>query len=188
MLDLPCGYGRVLRWLRPAIPEAHIVACDTSSAAVGFCARTFGVTGVVAQPLPDSPIAGTATFDVVWCGSLLTHVSEPHWHPLLAFFARQLAPGGIVVFTTHGEQSESLLRRGLTTYGLPPDRVGALLAGLQCAAFAYADYPSLVNYGISVARPVWVETAVSAQPDLRLVKFSPTAWDQHQDVVVCARC
>ncbi|MDB6126763.1 MAG: biotin biosynthesis protein BioC, partial [Verrucomicrobia bacterium] len=28
ILDLPCGYGRVLRWLRAKYPASEITACD----------------------------------------------------------------------------------------------------------------------------------------------------------------
>src|SRR5215213_5354993 len=36
ILDLPSGYGRVLRWLKASFPEAEITACDTNNKAVNF--------------------------------------------------------------------------------------------------------------------------------------------------------
>src|SRR5204863_8296827 len=44
ILDLPCGYGRVMRAIRAEFPEAHITACDIDPHAVDFCAETFGAT------------------------------------------------------------------------------------------------------------------------------------------------
>ena len=36
ILDLPCGHGRVLRYLRAAFPEAEITACDILRDGVDF--------------------------------------------------------------------------------------------------------------------------------------------------------
>src|SRR5919109_3533527 len=38
ILDLPCGHGRLMRWLRAAYPYAEIVGCDLDPDAVNFCA------------------------------------------------------------------------------------------------------------------------------------------------------
>src|SRR4030095_3516806 len=43
ILDLPCGSGRVLRFLVHRFPEAEITACELERGPVEFCARTFGV-------------------------------------------------------------------------------------------------------------------------------------------------
>jgi len=42
ILDLPCGYGRVLRILRAAFPRARIVACDILKEGVDFCVSECG--------------------------------------------------------------------------------------------------------------------------------------------------
>src|SRR4051794_26106944 len=36
ILDLPCGHGRVLRYLKAAFPEAEITACDIMRDGVDF--------------------------------------------------------------------------------------------------------------------------------------------------------
>jgi SAM-dependent methyltransferase len=70
ILDLPCGYGRVLRVLRAAFPRAEITACDIDAAGVDYCAETFGVTPVYSDPDPSRVDLG-GPFDLIWCGSLL---------------------------------------------------------------------------------------------------------------------
>jgi methylase of polypeptide subunit release factors len=47
ILDLPCGHGRVLRFLKVAFPEARVVACDIDATAVSFCKRTFSVEAIL---------------------------------------------------------------------------------------------------------------------------------------------
>ncbi len=46
ILVLPCGHGRVLRWLTARFPDAAITACDINRSAVDFCVRTFGAEPV----------------------------------------------------------------------------------------------------------------------------------------------
>lgn len=41
ILDLPCGHGRVGRYLRAGFPDAEIVFCDIEKDGVDFCAKTF---------------------------------------------------------------------------------------------------------------------------------------------------
>jgi len=49
ILDLPCGHGRVLRWLRAHYHYAKITACDLDHDGVDFCAKQFGATPVYSQ-------------------------------------------------------------------------------------------------------------------------------------------
>ena len=58
ILDLPCGHGRVLRYLSAAFPEAEITACDIMREGVDFCASTFGAIPVYSQDDPQQiPLA-----------------------------------------------------------------------------------------------------------------------------------
>ena len=45
-LDFPSGFGRSLRTLTEAFPDATFTACDLTRAGVDFCARTFGATPI----------------------------------------------------------------------------------------------------------------------------------------------
>ncbi|HET6573563.1 MAG TPA: class I SAM-dependent methyltransferase, partial [Fimbriiglobus sp.] len=100
ILDLPCGYGRVLRALRAAFPDAAVTACDLNRGGVDFCATLGAAPADSADPIDRAGITGP--FDLIWCGSLLTHLDRPGWDEFLTFFHRVLAPGGVCVVTTHG--------------------------------------------------------------------------------------
>src|SRR5262245_60754125 len=52
ILDLPCGHGRVLRYLRAAFPGAEITACDLLRDGVDFCAATLGAIPVYSHDEP----------------------------------------------------------------------------------------------------------------------------------------
>src|SRR5882672_4403767 len=50
ILDLPCGHGRVLRWLRPHYHYAEITACDLDRGGVDFCHERFSAIPVYSKP------------------------------------------------------------------------------------------------------------------------------------------
>src|SRR5262245_23377147 len=85
ILDLPCGHGRVLRVLKAAYPRAKITACDLDRSGVDFCARQFGAEPAYSVEDP-AKIPVTGPFDLIWCGSLLTHFDAPRWSGLLGRF------------------------------------------------------------------------------------------------------
>jgi SAM-dependent methyltransferase len=65
ILDLPCGHGRILRYLRAAFPEAEIVACDLLRDAVDYCARSFGAIPVYSHEDPRKIPLPEGAFDLI---------------------------------------------------------------------------------------------------------------------------
>lgn len=64
ILDLPCGYGRVARWLRAEFPRARLVVCDIDREAVDFCAETFDGKAVYSAERPQN-IEVPGRFDLI---------------------------------------------------------------------------------------------------------------------------
>ncbi len=115
VLDLPCGHGRVMRTLKAEFADAEISACDINLDGVQFCCQEFG-----AVPIPShrdcSQIPLKGEYDLIWCGSLITHLDAIRTRDLLRFFAAHLTSGGVLVFTTHGRRSVDLFRAGAARY------------------------------------------------------------------------
>lgn len=186
ILDLPCGHGRMLRLLRVAFPDAEITAADLNHDAVDFCAQQFGVTGVYSAPAAaDIPI--DRGFDLLWCGSLLTHLAAERWPEFLEFFHARLNPGGVAVFSTHGALTASWLRSGHYLYGLDPSVAEQVLAQHQATGFGYADYAPDSEYGVSVSSMDWVREAIARVASWRTLACFPSGWDDHHDVWACVR-
>src|SRR5438552_19193144 len=96
MLDLPCGHGRVMRFLKATFPHAQLTACDLNHGAVDFCAMTFAAHPVYSElAVPSIPLRGK--FDLIWCGSLLTHLRKEMCAEFVAMFQRLLESGGLAV-------------------------------------------------------------------------------------------
>lgn len=180
ILDLPCGHGRVLRMLRAAFPAARIAACDLDRGGVEFCARTFGAMPVYSEVDPARiPIA--ETFDLIWCGSLLTHVDAARYGAFVDWFIDRLAPDGLLVFTNHGRWSLDYQR--IHPY-IDEDRFRAIASEVAATGFGYRDYPHQPEYGISIAQPSWVIRLLEQRRDATLLAYHERGWGHHQDVVV----
>jgi SAM-dependent methyltransferase len=196
ILDMPCGYGRVLRWLRAAFPESEIVGCDIQRKGVEFCAEAFGATPVHSSEDPRE-IELPGEFDLIWCGSLLTHLDADRWDEFLDLFESALSEGGIFVFTTHGRHAAFRLRTGVhdPTGWLGTERAAGLLEDYDATGFGYREYESwnldfegqTETYGWSLSAPDWVTKKITERPGWRLVSFRERGWTDFQDVVACLR-
>ncbi len=181
ILDLPCGSGRVLRFLAQRFPEAEITAGEIQTGPVQFCVRTFG-----AQPAHSSvnldEVQLAKKFELIWCGSLATHLNERDILALIRLFARHLAPGGLAMFTTHGDYAAQRVARREFDYSIPEDQIDRLVHDYKQAGYGFADYAGERNWGVSLTSPDWVRARVRELGDLREVYFKEHGWDNHQDV------
>lgn len=177
ILDLPCGYGRVLRFLRVAFPDAAITASDIVEPAVDFCVETFGVRGLYSSKDPHD--IDTGSYDLIWCGSLLTHLPEEMWDPWLSFFEDHLSLNGSAVFTTHGDA----FAQGFFPWHMPAD-----FAELQVAyrkrgfAFWKNKWHLEGDPGLSFSAPEWVLERFRRRSGLRVTAFMERGWHDAHDV------
>jgi SAM-dependent methyltransferase len=180
ILDFPCGHGRVLRALRAAFPNAGLAACDLDRDGVDFCARTFGATPLYSHVDPGS-IRIDGSFDLIWVGSLFTHLDVDRWEGFLGLFRSVLAPGGVLLFTTAGRFVVQELRRGVGRLGLSPSGVEAILASFDARGYGFGGYPSTPEYGVCVASPSWVLGRIEQAAGLRLACATERGWLRRQD-------
>lgn len=181
ILDFGCGYGRVMRTLRAAYPEAELLACDVDSHAVAHCATAFGARPVTSATEIDR-VERVQEVNLIWCGSVLTHLDEGQWPALIGYFGDALAIGGVAVMTTCGRVVAAKLADD-TDYGLTPEARESMLASYRSRGFGYHDYPGQTGYGLSLSTPAWAVGQVSPIPGLRLIGYIEAGWDRHQDVI-----
>jgi trans-aconitate methyltransferase len=210
ILDFPCGHGRVLRFLRAAYPAAEITACDLNQDGVRFCAERLHAVPVISKEDPrDITLEGE--FDLIWCGSLMTHLEAHRWIAFIDLFRQHLSPDGVMVLTVNGPNAADLLRlaslrdpaakiamslpsdvgmarinTARSYFPLPARSKDAMLRGYAESGFGYARYDGDLDYGLSVSSPTWVCGLIERFRDLRLVQYIEHGWDE-QDLVACAR-
>jgi hypothetical protein len=168
-----------------------LTAVELDRAAVDYCVATFAAHGVYsANPLSSVDVG--QDFDLIWSGSLLTHLPADRWPEVLGYFRDRLSPTGLAVVTSHGRRSEAFLAGDLVArdvlwrvsdhYGLDPAAAQRLLEEYRDSGFGYADYPGdATGYGISLSHPDWVRQQLSSA-GVRLVYTREHGWDHHQDV------
>lgn len=187
ILDFPCGHGRVLRTLRAAFPEASLTACDIDRDGVDFCAETFGAEGVYSND-DLSAIRLREDFDLIWVGSLFTHLPAERWPLFLEFLQQRLGLGGLLVFTVHGPWYAEQIRAGTSPLGgVSEGALEKMLREYDNAGFGFSEYPNRDSYGLSLSSPTVVTERLETFEQMRLVLYLERGWRGHQDVVAYQR-
>lgn len=182
ILDFACGFGRVARYFNCAFPNAKLAVSDVMPAAVDFCAKEFDAIPLLSAP--DLAILNLEKkFSLIWSGSLMTHLSEEKAIQLLAFFERHLEENGVVIFTLHGRYAAHKWDTDKPTMQLKESDGKKLSALFNGDEYAYADYPHMTGYGMSLAPLYWMVNQLNQLPSLRVVSFIERGWDNHQDVI-----
>jgi len=185
VLDLPCGHGRVGRYLRAAFPEAEMFGCDLSTAGVDFCASTLNMKPIYSKlnltevELPDN-------LDVIWVGSLFTHLDEERTTAWLSYLAKHLAPHGVLVATFHGQFTRVLQK---TLRMIHPVGWEQVEKGYAERGYGYAQYTEydLGDFGLSVSKPAKIVDTAAAIPDMRILYYSERMWANNHDVLALTR-
>ncbi len=100
VLDFASGYGRVTRFLLPALGRERLTVADVDAAAMAFQQRHFGVESLV---VPSSPagFAPARRFDLILVTSLFTHLPEDLTRAWLERLLGLLEDRGVLALTFH---------------------------------------------------------------------------------------
>ena len=184
ILDLPCGHGRVARYLRAAYPTAQLYFCDLDQSGVEFCANTFAGSGILSKP--ELAEVGLPSVDVIWVGSLFTHVDQIRCERWLAHLAAHLSPQGVLVATFHGLWSHEVRKK----HPMLDDASWAeVLRGYERTGFGYAPYrgAEAVDYGVSLTRPSVVCEMATAIRGVRILGYMERGWADNHDVLILSK-
>jgi SAM-dependent methyltransferase len=182
VLDFGCAYGRVGRHLRCVFPEASLLFCDLNTEGAQFCADKFGGRNAPAEQLPSD-------LDLVWVGSVFTHIPYERALQLFNLLFSTLAPHGLLIATFHG-------RRAIFMHSKHPYIAHEKWEGILCAYRAtgagYASYALerldyLGDYGVSLTTAAAVISLAEQAPEARLISYHEAGWANHQDVAVWTR-
>jgi len=173
LLDFASGFGRTTRFLARALPAPRITVAEIDARAVRFQAETFGVDALVCGHDPAS-LAACGPFDLVVAASLFSHLPAGRFEAWLARLAALVAPGGLLVFSTHGERLLPAAAR------LPP-------SGIAFEPHSETERLPGEEYGTAWVSPEFVgPVSASVAPDGRLL-FYEDGLCGAQDLYVLAR-
>ncbi len=186
ILDFPCGHGRVLRTLKRAFPDAELTASDIDHDGVDFCSETFGAKGVYSDH-DLGKVDLEAGFDLIWVGSLFTHLPDSRWWSFLDFLIERLAPDGLLLFTVHGRWSARQIREDRSPLAGSREAQLQMLRGFEASGFGFAGVGDQEAYGTSLTTPAAVLQRIQVFEDIRVLSYLERGWGSHQDVVACQK-
>ena len=182
ILDLPCGYGRVSRFLARRFSDAEITVCDIERKAVDFCVRTFDANGLYSHADVNN-IVFKQQFELIWCGSLFTHLPAAITIDFLKLFYRCLSLRGVLIFTTHGQSVVDGLTSRRKYYALTEKDISTLKNCYDKTGYGYVNYAGgNIGYGFSVVTLDCIRRHLDDIGGWKLIYFGERAWDNHQDV------
>lgn len=175
VLEFASGHGRFTRHLVKAIGPQRLTVSDIVPDAVEFSTATFGVRGFLSGSDPQA-VQWPQAYDLVFVLSLFSHLPERTWGAWLQRLYESLAPGGLLVFSTHG--TDAAARAGVAL-----DARGFFFApSSESTAIAAQDY------GTTFTAPGFVQAQIAEHiGPARLAGHVPLHFWNHQDGWVVQR-
>lgn len=186
ILDFGCGCGRVTRFMRAAWPDSRTWVTDLRKQDEAWVAKELGC-----EILP-APLPAKNSFDLIFLGSVFTHLPQQPARDLLVPLLAALRPGGLLVFTTQGRSSyerlvhldwEQARQHPWMSYRLPPADVAKLVASYRDEGYGFVNYQGQTAYGVTVAPAQWYCDTVLGLDDVTQVMHWERGCDDHQDVL-----
>ena len=183
LLDFGSGFGRVTRVLAQKIDPTKISAFDVDPEGPTFCASEFGVKPLLFDGNWDS--IPFSRYDVIWAGSVFTHLSHAYTKDMLALLSRLLNNDGVLIFTTQGGTTFQKLEKG--GYGSDVGkRASTIKSEYEETGFSFVPYGHYKdkNIGMTWSSQPYMDSLVQtiSMGKLQLVKFDQRGWLNHQDV------
>ena len=186
ILDYGCGHGRILRWLQAYWPDAKLSGADIRRGQIDFCAKTFGATPILLDK-PFSQIQLPSTYDLIWLGSIFTHIDAASWRELIVLLKRFTNKNGILCFSFAGRKVYEMIKRedkGALIEAEPKEKVAALLSGYESGGFGFL--PQLESngrpWGRSLVQLTWALN-ICLELGGKVVVLSEEAYAKRQDII-----
>ncbi len=197
ILDFGCGCGRLTRFLVHLENHFDVHATDINPKHIEWCRENLrGVHCVQNAALPPLPYPDAA-FTFIFSLSVLTHLTQARTNQWLQELSRILAPGGILVVTTHGPTAVRTIRDSPVhqqNFGMSKIDAETLLAHLPETGFDFRPYDphTLIaasagpEYGLTFIHPDYIEKTAPIL-GLRIKEVREGGLRGWQDIVVLER-
>ena len=188
ILDFPSGSGRVTRHLRALFPESLISVCDLYESHIKFCQSEFNAIPILSDVNFDKLNIGK--FDLIFCGSLLTHLPKESFFKVISFIKRSLSDIGVAIITLEGRHTLYIQN---FKWKLCSDNIFNIAKNNYFKfGFGFANYANSIkavfdkneNYGVALTNPIFVFKQLINDDSVRILNYTERCWNDHQDVLV----
>ncbi len=174
-LEFASGHGRFTRHLVKALGAERLTVSDVVPDAVAFARETLGVRGFLSTARPED-LSWPQRYDMVFVLSLFSHLPLSSWQRWLQRLVDAVAPGGVLVFSTHGLEAA---RRA---------QVQLDAAGYFFAPSSESSAIDAEEYGTAFTGEGFVRARVAELADsVEVLRFAPNWFWHHQDAWVLRR-
>ena len=175
VLEFASGHGRFTRHLVKAMGAERVVVSDVVPGAVEFSRSTFGVEGFLSASVPEQ-VQWPQRYDLVFVLSLFSHLPRSTWSRWLKVLYEAVAPGGLLVFSTHGLKAAAF------------DNVQLDAEGFFFAPSSESNAIDVKEYGTAFTSDAFVLQRIAETLGAdRLVHQVPVHFWNHQDAYVLRR-
>lgn len=172
VLEFASGHGRFTRHLVKALGPERVVVSDVVPGAVDFSRRTFSVDGFMSTSVPER-IQWPQRYELVFVLSLFSHLPRSTWSRWLKVLFEAVAPGGLLVFSTHGVKAAAF------------DSVVLDAEGFFFAPSSESNAIDTQEYGTAFTSEAFVMKCIADTLDADcLVHRAPVHFWNHQDAYV----
>jgi SAM-dependent methyltransferase len=182
ILDLPCGHGRVSRFLRARFPGVNLTVCDIDPDGVDFCVNLLGAAKGVYSSMDFDKLDLGEVFDIIWVGSLITHLDAVNTVKFLRCMERFLSDEGILIITNHGKTVADLAPTVGEALGMgmyPPNWV---INQYNIIGYGSDANAHIKGYGESTISRHWLEGFFAGEP-CGIIEYLEHGWEGYQDVL-----
>jgi len=183
VLDFGCGHGRVARYIRAMFPKANLSFSDIDPSCTDFCATQF--SGKAVQSTADlSQLTLPHRMDLIWVGSVFTHIDYKRMEILFDKLFEALGRGGILIATFRGRQTYEITKskpEQATLYA-------SLLEQYETVGSGYQPYPrsvvqmGMTDWGLSLVSIEKIVALGKRHTNARLIGYSEAGWANIHDV------
>lgn len=175
VLEFASGHGRFTRHLVKALGAERVVVSDVVPGAVDFSRQTFGVEGFLSASAPED-VQWPDRYDLVFVLSLFSHLPRTTWARWLRALYEAVAPGGLLVFSTHGAKAATF------------DNVQLDAEGFFFAPSSESNAIDAQEYGTAFTSEAFVLQRIAETCGTEcLVQRAPVHFWNHQDAYVLRR-
>lgn len=106
-LEFACGQGRFTRHLARIFTKNQLTVSDVVPGSVDFLKQTMAVDGFYST-IDPAKLTIPGRYEVIFVLSLFSHLPPAVWGAWFRVLYNALAPGGLLIFSTHGEKCARL--------------------------------------------------------------------------------